>query len=59
MPCDPRVKRLMYHAQQRGWLELDVLIGKYAEENVPKLTDEELDEFEHILTLENPDLYFF
>ena len=26
-----RKKRLMYHAQQRGWLELDVLIGKFAE----------------------------
>jgi succinate dehydrogenase flavin-adding protein (antitoxin of CptAB toxin-antitoxin module) len=55
----PQLKRLMYHAKQRGWLELDLIIGNWAEQNRKSLaSDAELTtEFENLLAVENPDLF--
>ncbi|KFH00649.1 TPR repeat region protein [Toxoplasma gondii VAND] len=35
-----RLKRLMYRAKQRGWVELDLLLGAYCDENVPSMSTE-------------------
>ena len=37
-----RRRRLIYRSRQRGWLEVDLLLGKWATENVPKLNAEQL-----------------
>lgn len=50
-------KRLIYRAKQRGWLEVDLLMGTYATENVPAMTDAELVQFERILGAETIDIY--
>lgn len=53
-----RQKRLIYRAKQRGWLEVDLLLGTWASENVPKLQEgEELDQFEDFVNMETIDIY--
>lgn len=52
-----RLNRLMYHAKQRGWLELDVLLGEWAEKNLDSLSSARLDDFEELLGIENPDMF--
>jgi succinate dehydrogenase flavin-adding protein (antitoxin of CptAB toxin-antitoxin module) len=51
------VNRLLYRAKQRGFLELDLLVGLWAERNVPHLSMMELAAFEEVLDIENPDLF--
>lgn len=48
---------MIYRSKQRGWLEADLLLGSWAVENVPGLTDEELDQYEEILKVETIDIY--
>ena len=55
--CVQNINRLMYHAKQRGWLELDLIIGQWAEKNLHSLSSEELKDFEELLGCENPDLF--
>lgn len=52
-----RRKRLVYRSKQRGWLEVDLLLGAWASENVPRLNVAELDEFEAFVNLETIDIY--
>ena len=52
-----RRKRMIYRSKQRGWLEVDLLLGSWAVECVPTLTMEELDEYEEILKVETIDIY--
>lgn len=53
-----RRKRLIYRAKQRGWLEVDLLLGTFASQVVPTLsTKQELDDFERLVNLETIDLY--
>jgi succinate dehydrogenase assembly factor 2 len=54
---DVRRKRLIYRSKQRGWLEVDLLLGTWASVNVPNLTAAELDEFEAFVNLETIDIY--
>jgi succinate dehydrogenase flavin-adding protein (antitoxin of CptAB toxin-antitoxin module) len=48
---------MLYRARQRGWLELDLLVGMWAEREVDRLTPEMLNDFEVLLDQENPELY--
>eukprot|EP00538_Stauroneis_constricta_P007247 CAMPEP_0119560508 /NCGR_PEP_ID=MMETSP1352-20130426/15015_1 /TAXON_ID=265584 /ORGANISM="Stauroneis constricta, Strain CCMP1120" /LENGTH=207 /DNA_ID=CAMNT_0007608495 /DNA_START=31 /DNA_END=651 /DNA_ORIENTATION=- len=53
-----RKKRLIYRSKQRGWLEVDLLLGTWASENVPNLsTQDELDQFEAFVNMETIDIY--
>eukprot|EP01040_Poterioochromonas_malhamensis_P003703 gene3703-3957_t len=52
-----RRKRMIYRSKQRGWLEVDLLLGSWAEKNVPKLSAKELDEYDLILREETIDVY--
>lgn len=52
-----RLNRLLYHSKQRGWLELDIILGKWAEKNLEQLSPERLDDFEELLGIENPDMF--
>lgn len=57
MELDVRRKRLVYRAKQRGWLEVDLLLGTWASQNVHSLSADELDQFEQFVNLETIDIY--
>lgn len=52
-----RKKRLIYRSKQRGWLEVDLLLGTWASENVFSLTADELNQFEDFVNMETIDIY--
>jgi succinate dehydrogenase assembly factor 2 len=52
-----RQKRLIYRSKQRGWLEVDLLLGTWASQNVADLSDKELDQFEDFVNQETIDIY--
>uniref|UniRef100_A0A7S1DBR3 Succinate dehydrogenase assembly factor 2, mitochondrial n=1 Tax=Cyclophora tenuis TaxID=216820 RepID=A0A7S1DBR3_CYCTE len=57
LELDVRRKRLVYRSKQRGWLEVDLLLGTWAHENVPLLSHTELDDFEAFVNMETIDIY--
>jgi succinate dehydrogenase assembly factor 2 len=50
-------RRLLYRSKQRGWLEMDIMLGDWARNNLPSLGGAELDQFQQIIDMENPDLF--
>ena len=52
-----RRRRLTFRAWHRGTREADLLMGRFADAHVPDFTTVQLDCFETILTLSDPDLY--
>eukprot|EP00940_MAST-03C_sp_MAST-3C-sp2_P001555 g1555.t1 len=52
-----RRKRILYRSRQRGWLEVDLMLGKFAEKNVMSMPVEELDQYEQILAQETIDIF--
>eukprot|EP00565_Helicotheca_tamesis_P005237 CAMPEP_0185731292 /NCGR_PEP_ID=MMETSP1171-20130828/12458_1 /TAXON_ID=374046 /ORGANISM="Helicotheca tamensis, Strain CCMP826" /LENGTH=223 /DNA_ID=CAMNT_0028400527 /DNA_START=110 /DNA_END=781 /DNA_ORIENTATION=- len=57
MELQIRKKRLIYRSKQRGWLEVDLLLGTWAAENVPSLDADALDQFESFVNMETIDIY--
>ena len=43
--------RLLYRSRQRGYLELDLILGKWTEENIEKLDGEQLKSLVEVLDL--------
>jgi len=54
---DERRRRAQYRAAHRGTLEMDWLLGRYADAALPAMSPAELDRFEALLTLPDPDLH--
>jgi succinate dehydrogenase assembly factor 2 len=50
-------KRLIYRSKQRGWLEVDLLMGTFADAAVGSMNEAELRCYELILNRETLDLY--
>lgn len=50
-------RRLIFRADHRGTKEMDILLGTFAKQNVPSFTEEELNEFDTLLSHNDPDLY--
>ncbi|KAJ4837606.1 hypothetical protein Tsubulata_039295 [Turnera subulata] len=50
-------RRLCNRSKQRGFLELDLVLGKWVEENIFKMNENEIKSLIHVLNLENPDLW--
>jgi succinate dehydrogenase flavin-adding protein (antitoxin of CptAB toxin-antitoxin module) len=57
MHDEVRRRRMIYRSKQRGWLEVDLLLGSWAEKFVPKLSAKELDEYDLILREETIDIF--
>jgi antitoxin CptB len=52
-----RRKRLLFRAQRRGFKEVDLIFGAYAERHLARLNGTELDQFEALLTAPDQDVY--
>ena len=52
-----RRKRLLFRAQRRGFKEVDLIFGAYAEACLAGLNESELDQFEALLTAPDQEVY--
>src|SRR5579863_812922 len=54
---DDRRKRLLFRCWHRGTREMDLILGRFADAEITGLSDDELDQFEHLMEVPDPDLY--
>ena len=50
-------RRLLYRSKQRGWLEMDIMLGNWAEENLGGLDTDQLQQYQQVIDMENPELF--
>ena len=54
---DDRRKRLLFRCWHRGTREMDLILGRFADSEIEKLSDGELAQFEYLMEVPDPDLY--
>jgi antitoxin CptB len=54
---DERRRRLLYRAWHRGMREMDLIMGRFADAAIGDMTEAELDAFERLNDVPDPDLY--
>lgn len=56
--CDQnRRQRLRFRSWHRGTREMDLLMGSFADAHIGAMTSAQLDEYEAIMGMQDPDLY--
>jgi antitoxin CptB len=53
----PARKRLLYRAMHRGFKEADIVVGRFAAENLAAMSEAEEAEFARLLDVPDQDLY--
>jgi antitoxin CptB len=53
---DPRRRKVLFRAWHRGMREMDLIMGRFAEEHLNRLSDAELDIFELLIEVPDRDL---
>lgn len=56
---EARRRRVLYRAGHRGTKELDLLLGRFAEAEIPAMADADLIAFEEFLALPDPDIQYW
>ena len=51
---DARRRRILFRAWRRGMREMDLVMGQFADAQLPTLSEAELDEFERLLDAPDP-----
>ena len=46
---NPTRRKLLYRSKQRGWLEMDIMLGNWAAANLPRLQEAELQQFQEVI----------
>jgi len=54
---DSRRRKLTFRAWRRGFREMDLLMGTFADETLADLTDDGLAEFERLLSIPDWEIY--
>jgi antitoxin CptB len=54
---DERRRKLRFRAWRRGFREMDMLVGNFADQNLERFTATELDEFERLLAVPDWEVY--
>jgi antitoxin CptB len=54
---ETRRKRLVYRSWHRGTREMDLIMGSFADRNAAAFSECDMDAYEEILSLSDPDLY--
>ncbi len=54
---DPRRRRLLFRSWHRGIREMDLVLGRFADAHIAKLSDGELDEYERWLEVPDQKIY--
>ncbi len=54
---DDRRKRLLFRAWHRGMREMDYVLGTFANDTIGDLSVEELEQFEMLMQVPDPDMY--
>ena len=53
---DERRRKILFRAWRRGMREMDLVMGRFADANLPGMSDGELDEFERLMDTPDADL---
>lgn len=53
---DTRRRKLLFRSWHRGMREMDLILGSFADANIDKLNDDELDHYEALLEITDKDL---
>ena len=53
---DARRRRLLFRAWHRGMREVDLITGRFADAHIASLSDVEVDDFERLMDVPEPDL---
>ena len=53
---DERRRRILFRAWRRGMREMDLVMGQFADANLPGMSESELDEFERLMDLADADV---
>ncbi|PKU23248.1 succinate dehydrogenase assembly factor 2 [Telmatospirillum siberiense] len=56
---DIRCKRLLFRARHMGTNENDIFFGSFAEENLTSLSKDQLDLFEELMEVNDPELFLW
>src|SRR5580698_4917457 len=51
---DARRRRILFRAWRRGMREMDLVMGQFADAQLPDMSEAELDEFERLLDVPDP-----
>ena len=54
---DVRRRKILFRAWHRGTREMDLLMGRFADAALAAMPDPELDEFERLIEVPDPDLF--
>jgi antitoxin CptB len=53
---DERQRKILFRAWRRGMREMDLVMGRFADANLPAMSEAELDAFERLLDAPDPEV---
>ena len=56
-PLETRRKRLIFRSWHRGWKEIDLLLGSFADQHIGRFDEGMLDRYEALLEQPDPDIF--